>query len=381
MTEPAATPDMPTDADRADQSERRRKLLGQFTALLLVIAVLWALWWVITQRGRVHTDNAYVGADIAVVTPLTSGAVREVKVGGTQLVQQGDVLVVLDDADAQIELASAEAQLARARQGFRQAQAGTGSAAAMVSARGADAGQAAARRQAAQADFAKAREAYDRRRTLVGSGAVSQEELDSARAAYEAARAQLSQAEAAASGAGATREAALGELQASQVVTAGLNVDTAPDVRAAAARVAAARLALERTVIRAPITGVVTNRNAQVGQRLQAGTPIMTLVPLDAVFVDANYKESQLRNVRPGQKVELTSDFHGSGVVFHGTVKGFAGGTGSAFALIPAQNATGNWVKVVQRLPVRIALDPAELKAHPLRVGLSMNVVVDTREP
>jgi membrane fusion protein (multidrug efflux system) len=164
-------------------------------------------------------------------------------------------------------------------------------------------------------------------------------------------------------------------------VTAGVSVNTAPEVRAAEARVAAAQLALERTVIRAPITGVVTNRNVQVGQRLQMGTPIMTLVPLDAVFVDANYKESQLRKVRPGQKVELTSDFYGSGVVFHGTVKGFAGGTGAAFALIPAQNATGNWVKVVQRLPVRIALDQADIKAHPLRVGLSMNVVIDTREP
>ncbi len=381
MTEPAAIPETQSEVASADQSDRRRKLLGRFALILAVIAALWAVWWVITQRGRVHTDNAYVGADIAVVTPLTSGAVRDVKAGGTQLVQKGDVLVVLDDADARIELASAEAQLARARQGFRQAEAGTGAAAAMVAARGADAGQAAARRAAAQADFDRAREAYERRRGLVGSGAVSKEELDSARAAYEAARAQLNQADAAAAGAGATRQAALGELQASQAVTAGVSVNTAPEVRAAEARVAAAQLALERTVIRAPITGVVTNRNVQVGQRLQMGTPIMTLVPLDAVFVDANYKESQLRKVRPGQKVELTSDFYGSGVVFHGTVKGFAGGTGAAFALIPAQNATGNWVKVVQRLPVRIALDQADIKAHPLRVGLSMNVVIDTREP
>nr|WP_088310328.1 HlyD family efflux transporter periplasmic adaptor subunit [Novosphingobium sp. B 225] len=382
MSEPAV-PEVPAPVqdDANPQGDRRRKLLGRFAAGLVVIALVWGAWWLITQRGRVHTDNAYVGADIAVVTPLTSGAVREVRVGGTQLVQKGDVLVVLDDADARIELASAEAQLARAQQGFRQAQAGTGSAAALVSARAADAGQAAARRQAAQADFAKAREAYDRRRALVGSGAVSKEELDTARAAYEAANAQLAQADAAAAGAGATREAAVGQLRANEALTSGVNLGSAPDVRAALARVEAARLALDRTVLRAPISGVVTGRNVQIGQRIQAGTPVMTLVPLDAMFVDANYKESQLRGVKPGQKVELTSDFYGSGVTFHGTVKGFAGGTGAAFALIPAQNATGNWVKVVQRLPVRIALDPAELKAHPLRVGLSMNAVIDTREP
>lgn len=380
MTDPAAGA-APAEDQPNPQAERRRKLLGRFALGLAVVALLWGAWWLITQRGRVHTDNAYVGADTAMVTPLVSGAVREVRVGGTQLVQKGDVLVVLDDADARIELASAEAQLARAQQGFRQAQAGTGSAAAMVAARAADAGQAAARRQAAQADFDKAREAYDRRRALAGSGAVSKEELDTARAAYEAARASLSQADAAAAGAGATRQAALGELRANEVVTSGVSLGTAPDVRAALARVDAARLALERTVIRAPISGVVTNRNVQIGQRIQAGTPIMTLVPLDAMFVDANYKESQLRGVKPGQKVELTSDFYGSGVVFHGTVRGFAGGTGAAFALIPAQNATGNWVKVVQRLPVRVSLDPAELKAHPLRVGLSMNAVIDTREP
>ena len=380
MTEPAPA-EADTPAEPNPMADRRRKLLGRFALALALAALVWGVWYFVTQRGRVHTDNAYVGADIAVITPLTSGPVREVRVGGTQLVQRGDVLVVLDDADARIDLANAEAGLAQARQRFRQAQAGTGSAMARVAARGADAGQAAARRQAAAADFDKAREAYDRRRSLVGSGAVSKEELDTARAAFEAARASLAQADAAAASAGATREAAVGDLRASEAATAGLSVDSAPEVNAAMARVEAARLALDRTVIRAPITGVVTNRTVQIGQRIQAGTPIMTLVPLDAVFVDANFKESQLRNVKPGQPVELTSDFYGSSVVFHGKVKGFAGGTGAAFALIPAQNATGNWVKVVQRLPVRVTLDQAELKAHPLRVGLSMDAVIDTRVP
>ncbi len=377
------TDSAPAEAEAAPNpnGDLRRKLLGRFALALALAALVWGLWYFLTQRGRVHTDNAYVGADIAVITPLTSGPVLEVRVGGTQLVQKGDVLVVLDQADARIDLANAEAGLAQARQHFRQAQAGTGSAMARVAARGADAGQAVARRQAAAADFDKAREAYDRRRSLVSSGAVSKEELDTARAAYEAARASLAQADAAAASAGATREAAVGDLRASEAATAGLSVNSAPEVNAAMARVEAARLALDRTVIRAPITGVVTNRTVQIGQRIQAGTPIMTLVPLDAVFVDANFKEGQLRNVKPGQPVELTSDFYGSGVVFHGKVKGFAGGTGAAFALIPAQNATGNWVKVVQRLPVRVTLDQAELKAHPLRVGLSMDAVIDTRAP
>jgi membrane fusion protein (multidrug efflux system) len=172
----------------------------------------------------------------------------------------------------------------------------------------------------------------------------------------------------------------VGELASNEALTQGVSIETAPDVAAARARLAQARLNLDRTVIRAPISGVVTQRQVQVGQRIQAGAPIMTLVPLDAVFVDANFKESQLRDVKPGQKVELTADFYGSDVTFHGTVKGFAGGTGAAFSLIPAQNATGNWVKVVQRLPVRITLDRRELAEHPLRVGLTMTATVDTRD-
>jgi membrane fusion protein, multidrug efflux system len=159
----------------------------------------------------------------------------------------------------------------------------------------------------------------------------------------------------------------------------GTSVGAAPDVVAARARLAQARLNLERTVIRAPMAGVVTNRQVQVGQRIAAGAPIMTLVPVDAAYVDANFKEDQLAKVRPGQKVTLTSDFYGGDVEFTGRVVGFAGGTGAAFALIPAQNATGNWIKVVQRLPVRIALDSRQLREHPLRVGLSMHATVDTR--
>lgn len=380
MTEPAdSPPEAAAAAPDPSMMDKRRKFLRLFTILVAIVAAAWGMWYFITQAGRVHTDNAYVGADVAVVTPLVGGAVREVRVAGTQQVAKGDILVVLDDADARIELANAEAMLAQARQRFRQAQGGTAATGAAVAARGAEVAQARARLDAARADYDKANDAYQRRRTLSASGAVSAEEVDQARAAWYAARSNLAQAQSAVAGASAMQSAAQGEAAASAALTTGYTEATSPEVVAAEARVAAARLALERTVIRAPIAGVVTNRNVQVGQKLQAGSPVMTLVPLDAMFVDANFKESQLRSVKPGQPVELTSDFYGSSVVFHGKVVGFAGGTGAAFALIPAQNATGNWVKVVQRLPVRIALDPAEMKAHPLRVGLTMDAVVDTR--
>ncbi|WP_156256810.1 HlyD family secretion protein, partial [Sandarakinorhabdus oryzae] len=167
---------------------------------------------------------------------------------------------------------------------------------------------------------------------------------------------------------------------AAAALVKGTTPATAPDIRAAEAALARARLDLARTVIKAPIAGIVTNRNVQVGQRVAAGAPLMTLVPTAGLFVDANFKESQLKAIRIGQPVELESDLYGGDVTYHGKVVGLAGGTGAAFALIPAQNATGNWVKVVQRLPVRVALDPAEVKAHPLRVGLSMTAVVDTRQ-
>ena len=375
MTEPAFA-----SADAVAPEDKRKKLLHLLGLVVIIAALGWAVWYWLTQSGRIHTDNAYVGADTAVVTPLISGPVKEVRVGGTQTVAKGDVLVVLDDADAQVDLANAEAMLRQAEQRFRQTLA-TGTAfRARLTARGADTAQAEAHLAAARADAEKARAALARRESLAPSGAVSQEELATARAAYAQTRAVEEQARAAIATAQATRASAVGELASNEALTQGVSIETAPDVAAARARLAQARLNLERTIIRAPISGVVTQRQVQVGQRIQAGAPIMTLVPLDAVFVDANFKESQLRDVKPGQKVELTADFYGSDVTFHGTVKGFAGGTGAAFSLIPAQNATGNWVKVVQRLPVRITLDRRELAEHPLRVGLTMTATVDTRD-
>ena len=370
--------DVETTAPTTD-SGRRKRLLTIILIIVLVAAAVWGIWYFVTQAGRVETDNAYVGADVAQVTALVSGPVAEVRVSGTQTVKKGDVLVVLDDADARVDVATAEAALVQAQQRFGQAAAQVGSARAKLASRGADIAQARARLAEANAGLERARVELARREALAGSGAVSGDELSAARAAYATARASRDLAAAGIVSAQATSASADSDVAASEALVRGTDIATAPDVAASRARLAGARLGLARTVIRAPIDGVVTNRQVQVGQRIAAGAPIMTLVPVASAYVDANFKESQLRGVKPGQRVKLTSDYYGGSVVFHGRVVGFSGGTGAAFALIPAQNATGNWVKVVQRLPTRIALDPYELRMHPLRVGLSMTATIDTR--
>ena len=361
------------------KAAKRKRLFGILGGVVLIAAIIWGLWYFMTQAGRVQTDNAYVGADSAQVTSLVSGAVIDVRVGGTQTVKKGDILVVLDDADAKIDVATAQAALVQAQQRFSQSAAFAGSARAKVQSRGAEIAQARAQLSQANAELNKARIDSSRREALIASGAVSGEELSSARAAYATAVASRDLAQAGIASAQATQAAAGSDAAASEALIRGTNIVTAPDVAAARARLEKAQLDLSRTVIRAPVDGVVTNRAVQVGQRIAAGAPIMTIVPVATAFVDANFKESQLRDVKVGQLVELTSDFYGSDVVFHGRVIGFAGGTGAAFSLIPAQNATGNWVKVVQRLPVRITLDAKDLRDHPLRVGLTMDVVIDTR--
>lgn len=374
----AAADDAPamTDAERTAKRKRLFRLLG---LAVLAIAVAWGLWYFLTQAGRVHTDNAYVGADSAQVTALISGPVKAVRVSGTQAVRRGDILVILDDTDARIAVADAQAALRQARQRYGQASATADAARARVAARGADIVQARARLRDATAAVERARPELARRESLSGTGAVSGEELTTARAALASATAARDLAAAGIAAAEATRGSASGDLAATEALVRGTTIETAPDVAAAQARLEKAELDLARTVIRAPVDGIVTNKQVQVGQRIAAGAPIMVIVPVATAYVDANFKESQFRNIRIGQPVELTSDYYGGDVVFRGRVIGIAGGTGAAFSLIPAQNATGNWVKVVQRLPVRIALDPAELRAHPLRVGLSMDATIDTR--
>jgi membrane fusion protein (multidrug efflux system) len=373
-----------TAADLPDMAQtnrdQRRLWLRRFALALLVVTAAIGAWWFLTQRGMVNSDNAYVAADMAQVTPLVAGAVREVKVVDTQAVRPGDVLIILDDADARVELAAAEAALAQARQQYRQALASGTSLSAQVGASDASVRQAEAALAAAAADRAAAADALQRRQALATSGAVSAEELVQTRSALAAADANLNRARATVAAARAATASSQGQLAVNRVITGQGGIDSDPMVAAAGARVDAARLALERTVIRAPIAGVVTQRRVQIGQRLAPGTPVMTIVPVGNVYVDANLKEVQLRNVRIGQPVELVSDLYGSDVVYRGQVVGIGGGTGAAFAIIPAQNATGNWVKVVQRVPVRIAINPQDLAAHPLRVGLSMEASIDTRD-
>jgi membrane fusion protein (multidrug efflux system) len=314
------------------------------------------------------------------VTPQLAAAVVDVPVVNTQFVRKGDILLRLDDSDFRLAVERAEAAYLKARRQFQQSSATSGSLAAEVGARQADIGQATAQLVAAQSAVAKAKADLDRREHLAGNGFVSREELTSYRNAYVAAQSNVRVAQAAIAQAQANRGAAQQSFAANQALIAGTSIESNPDVAAAKAALDQARLDLSRTVIRAPVDGVVTNRQVQVGQRIAAGAPVMTIVPVGRVYVDANFKEGQLSRVRPGQPVELVSDLYGGGVKFHGRVLGFAGGTGSAFALIPAQNATGNWIKVVQRLPVRVQLDPKELAAHPLRVGLSMEATIDVSD-
>jgi membrane fusion protein (multidrug efflux system) len=318
---------------------RKSRLRGWlFSLLFLVVAAAAgaaAAQWYLVSSKFVSTDNAYVAVSSALVTPLTSGAAVSVPVHDTQMVKSGDTLLTIDPQDARLAVAQADAAYGLALRKVR------GYFASLA---------------ARQADYDRAKLDYERRAKLGNSGAVSGDELSAAKNNFEAAAAALDGAKA---------------------LTDGVDVMTHPEVLAAKTALDVAKLNLDRTVIRAPSDGVVSQLQVQVGQRVQAGAPVMTIVPIADVHVDANFTENQLGAVRDGQTATLTSDFYGSSVPFHGVVAGLGGGTGAAFAVIPAQNATGNWIKVVQRVPVRITLDPAELKDHPLRVGLSMSASIE----
>jgi len=342
-----------------------------------VIALVWIGYYLLVGRHYASTDNAYVNAEMAQVTPLISAQAIEVRVKDTQAVKRGDILVVLDPTNARIALSQAQADLAEARRQFRQTIASGSALAARVGAGTADISRAQAALADALAGYQRARIDLSRRQALAASGGVSGEELTSARQALASAQAAMATARAGIAQAQASRQSAAGELEANRALTRGSTEETDPAVLAAKARLAAAQLDVERTVIRAPIDGVVTKRAVQLGQRVAQGASIMSIVPVSQVYIEANYKERQLREVRVGMPAEVKADIYGGSVTYHGRVAGIGGGTGSSMALIPAQNATGNWIKVVQRLPVRIELDPKELQAHPLRVGLSTEATID----
>ncbi|BCU63972.1 hypothetical protein F941_02432 [Acinetobacter bouvetii DSM 14964 = CIP 107468] len=371
-------PDSQTADQPSDQElKAKRKKSLSFVALIVILAVILYLIWKLFFNHSVSTDNAYVGAETATVTSMVTGQVAEVLVSDTHQVKKGDLLVVVDNRDAKIALAQAQAELAKAKRQYKQTSANSNSLNSQIYVSDDVIHSAEAQVAKAQADAGKAQDELQRRSQLAASGAISKEELSTAQSAVNTAKASLDVAQAGLNQAKSSQKAAQSNKAANDALIQGSNENSAPDVLVAQTRVEQALLDLERTQIKAPFDGVVTSRKIQVGQRVAPGSVLLMVVPLSQLYVDANFKESQLENVQPGQKVALTSDLYGDSVEYQGTVVGFSGGTGSAFALIPAQNATGNWIKVVQRLPVRIQLDPKELAEHPLRVGLSMEAKID----
>lgn len=355
---------------------KRKKALTVVGLILLIVALAYAVWAIFFNHF-ISTDNAYVGAETASITSMVNGQVAEVLVSDTKAVKKGDLLLRIDNRDAEIALAQAQAELMKAKRQYKQTQANSSALNSQVFVSDDGINSAKAQVAKAQADLNKAQDDLARRQTLAASGAISKEEFSTAQSAVKNAEAGLALNQAGLAQAQSSQKAAQSTLAANEALIRGSNETSAPDVLIAETHVKQALLDLERTEIKAPFDGVITRRNIQVGQRVAPGSVLMMLVPITQLYVDANFKENQLPKVKVGQKVTLSSDLYGSDVEFNGTVVGFSGGTGSAFALIPAQNATGNWIKVVQRLPVRIALDPKELADHPLRVGLSMDAKIN----
>ncbi|MBO9537495.1 HlyD family secretion protein [Herbaspirillum sp.] len=378
MADDAAKQRAEAAADAAAK-QKRKKLFSIFGGAVVIAGIGYGAYWYLIGSRYVETDNAYSATEISVVTPAINGIVASVNVVDTQAVKKGDVLVAIDDADAKLALAQAEADLDRTERRVKGFFANDAGLAAQVLAREAEQKRAAAQLLSAQADLKRAEIDLQRREALSKSGSVSGEELSNARTALLNAQANLKAAEAGEVQSRANVKATLGAQKASTVLTADTTVDNNPEVVLARAKRDQAKLDLERTVLRAPVDGVVARRQVQAGQRVQIGANLLSVVPLQQMHVDANFKEGQLTKVKIGQPVTMKADLYGGSVEYHGVVAGLSGGTGSAFAVIPAQNATGNWIKVVQRLPVRIAIDPKELAQRPLSVGLSMMVEIDTR--
>jgi membrane fusion protein, multidrug efflux system len=333
--------------------------------LLAVAGLAWGAWHLLALRHVESTDNAYVQGNVVQITPQVAGTVVSINVDDTDVVKAGQPLVKLDPADAQLALDQAQAQLGQTVREVRTMYANNSTLKAQISLREAEVAR-------AQAELARAQDDVARRKPLVATGAVGQEEFSHAMAQLAAQRSAVVAAQSAVA-------AAQEQLNSNQSMTQGTPVDQHPSVQRAAARVREAYLALKRAELLAPLDGVVARRSVQIGQRVAAGAPLMTVVALDKLWVDANFKEGQLQRMHVGQAAKLVADVYGRKVEYHGRVAGLGAGTGAAFALLPAQNATGNWIKIVQRVPVRIALDPRELEAHPLRIGLSTVVDVDTR--
>jgi membrane fusion protein, multidrug efflux system len=356
---PSAAPAAP----EAPAAQPRKKWLLRLTGLVVVLGAAYGIYdWMVNSHFE-ETDNAYVQGNLVQIAPQTAGTVQSILADDTDYVKEGQALVRLDPADAKVAFEQAKANLAQAVRQVRTFYVNNGSYTAQIAQRQAEVAK-------AKNDLVRAQSDFKRRQALTGNGAVSKEELSHAQSQVDAAQAAVNAAQAAVNTA---RE----QLASNQSLTEGISVNDHPNVQAAAAKVREAYLAMQRNELVSPVSGVVGKRSVQVGQRVAPGTPLMTVVPMNQLWVEANFKENQLRNLRLGQPVKMTADLYGKKIEYSGTVEGLGVGTGSAFSLLPAQNATGNWIKVVQRVPVRIALDPQQVQAHPLRVGLSMLVDVD----
>lgn len=349
----AASPAAPTTQAPNGGKPKARKLGLTILAIVVVAAaIVWAVFHFLLAKPEEETDDAYVAGDVVAITARDPGTVLAIHADNTQTVKAGAPLLDLDPATADVGLASAAAELARAvratRADFTKV---NQSGAAIVQ---------------AQAELTRARADYARRQGAAAEGAVSGEELSHAADAVKVATANL----------------ALARAQAAQARTAvqGTDVNTNPAVLAAIAAYRRAAIMRSHMHITAPIDGVIAQRTVQVGQQVAAGTPLMAVVPLDRLWVDANFRETQLRDLRIGQPATITADMYGGKIVYHGKVIGLGAGSGNAFALLPPQNASGNWIKIVQRVPVRIGLNANELRQNPLRVGLSATVTVDTAD-
>jgi membrane fusion protein (multidrug efflux system) len=329
---------------------KRRKVLVIIAAVFIIIGLLWGLFWLLVLSKRERTDDAYVSGNKVVISAQVSGTVIAVLTDDTQLVKTGQVLVRLDPIDAQTGLARSASALGQSVRQVRQQKLTADQYDSMIATRRLELAR-------AEADLAK-------REPLLADSAIAPEEVRHARESVLLARAALTQAE---------RQAT-----ASHALVDGTSVEDNPAVLQAKAAYHDAWIAAQRNAVVAPVSGYVAERSVQLGQHVTAGQALMTVIPLNALWVDANFKEVQLRHLRIGQAAAVRSDLYGGSFVYHGHVKGMAAGTGAAFALLPAQNASGNWIKVVQRVPVRIQIDDSDLAKSPLRVGLSATVTVDT---
>lgn len=343
----------PSETAQDSSNPRKRKLMLLGLALIVVLGGLgvWA-WHELYGRWSESTDDAYVNGNVVEITPQVTGTVVSIGADDGDLVREGQVLVQFDPNDAEVGLQSAQANLARTVRQVRGLYSNVDGMRAQV--------------KAQEAEVQKAQENYNRRKNLAAGGAISREELSHARDDLTSAQNALANA----------RQ----QLKTSSALVDDTVVASHPDVQSAAAQLRQAYLTNARSTLIAPVTGYVAKRTVQLGQRVQPGTALMAVIPLDQLWIDANFKETQLRDMRIGQPVDIETDLYGSDVKYSGTVDSLGAGTGSAFALLPAQNATGNWIKIVQRVPVRIHINAQELAKHPLRVGLSTQVDVNLRD-